>query len=880
MGRVVRSLAAGILLCHATAAFAQQGSVQVFGAAQGLTGDAERFGSQSRFDPDFGVTWLQPGSRLGTFHLDARGTKRGDRFHIGRVYLAADRLPAAGLTWTLEAGDAYYARSIRDYRFTNLTAPTVTFSGGAVTGRGRRGGLQVVGGRATAWRNIFGSDPDTLGQTLAIAHGDFKLNDRLDLLGRASRVKTSDLREFNFTIADSRQGGGGLRYIWTPAVQLVADGSFVQYRRAGSSTIHRDGSFLAGANLLLARGWAQINVSRFSPGDFPALNNPLLDRETVFAAGEYDVRPRIQLFGGLELFRTNVDPDLDLDPARDTPRSVTSRGFGGVRVQVAARSLLSLRAEEGAAAARPVRGGLETEMDSGNWSAEWQTTVGRLSSHTRVSWRENIARSDLARTFNQRDLSSQLFVTLSRNAQVFGSGSVTRFELVDADESSYWQIGGGAQVQLPRQALWLRGEAITSRNVNLITGEFVPREALNIGLNGQLSPRTSLSFNLAADRVDNVLGTGSPWTTRSMIRVTQSFSTGSARVPTAMSAAAGARPRGTATVLGTIYADWNANGAQDPGEEPLAHIPVRIAAVTTITTAGNGEFAFLNVPAGPQEVGLDTAAVPVDYDLPAVSQVDLDLERGATRRLSFGLIPLGTVRGRVIQDANGNGRVDPGEEPVEGAVLVLDNGSRSERARTGTFRFDAVRSGQHVVSLLRESLPDGAVVVSEADVPVSVGRNQLVASVDFLVVLDKRPENRRVFPSRLGEPSPESGASARPGARNREARAPAARPAATARGGSAPARPPVRPSRPALAAPERYAVQVAALRDAVRARTLAGELEAAGYRAYVVTPAEAGHDGLHRVRVGAYGTRAAAVAAAAKLGRTRNEKLWVLREPR
>lgn len=882
MDRVVRCLAAGIFLCHATPLYAQQGSLQVFGAAHGLTGDSDRLGSQARLDPDVGVTWLQPDSRYGTLQLDIRGTRRGDRFHLGRTYLSADRLRAGGLTWTLEAGDAYYTRAIREYRFSNLTAPVVTFSGGSITGRGARGALQVIGGRAAAWRNIFGSDPDTLGQTLAIARADLRITDSLTVLGRASRVKTSDLREFPFSIADSRQGGGGVRYTLTPAVQLVADGSIVRYRRVGSTTTHADGSFLAGANLLLARGWVQLNVSRFSPGDVPVISNPLQDRETFFAAGEYDVGGGVRVFAGTESFRTQIDPEPGLTDAPDVPRTLSSRGFGGIRLQIAERSTLTLRGEEGASVSRPILGGRQSETDSGSWSAEWQTTAGALSSYTRVSWRDDVMRTDFDRLFNQRDISSQIFVRLSRSTQIFGSGTLTRFEIVDADRSSYWQLGGGAQVQLPGQALWLRGEALTSRNVNLVTGDFVPREALNVGLNGQLSHRTTLSFSLSADRLDNVLGAGSPWSTRSMIRVTQTFATGTARVPAALSPAAAATgSRGTGSVLGTVFADWNANGTPDPGEGPLPNIPVRIATIMSVTTARDGEFAFLNVPAGRLDVGLDAAAVPVDFDLPAQSRVELELERGATRRLSFGLIPLGTVRGRVVQDVNGNGRVDPGEEPIDGAVLVLNNGSRSEQARTGTFRFDAVRSGQHVVSLLPDSLPDGAVVVNDADVQVNIGRDQLVASVDFLVVLDKRPENRRVFPSRLGEPSPESASAGNPSSRSRQARAPAARGPAAARG-TRPAATPARAARaprPAAAKADGYAVQVAALRDPARARDLAGELQAAGYRAYVVTPAEPG-DGLHRVRVGAYGTRAAAAAAAAKLGRARNERLWVLQEAR
>jgi hypothetical protein len=58
-----------------------------------------------------------------------------------------------------------------------------------------------------------------------------------------------------------------------------------------------------------------------------------------------------------------------------------------------------------------------------------------------------------------------------------------------------------------------------------------------------------------------------------------------------------------------------------------------------------------------------------------------------------------------VRDANGNGRVDPGEEPIDGVILVLDRGARSEQVRKGAYRFDSIRSGDHVVSLIQASLP-------------------------------------------------------------------------------------------------------------------------------------------------------------------------------
>ena len=81
------------------------------------------------------------------------------------------------------------------------------------------------------------------------------------------------------------------------------------------------------------------------------------------------------------------------------------------------------------------------------------------------------------------------------------------------------------------------------------------------------------------------------------------------------------RPRGTGHIIGVVYTDWNGNAVQDPDETPLENIPVRVVAVTTVMTRRDGEFSFLNVPTGPQQVGLDTSALPVDFDPPAVSSV-------------------------------------------------------------------------------------------------------------------------------------------------------------------------------------------------------------------------------------------------------------------
>jgi len=112
----------------------------------------------------------------------------------------------------------------------------------------------------------------------------------------------------------------------------------------------------------------------------------------------------------------------------------------------------------------------------------------------------------------------------------------------------------------------------------------VDRPAASSPIVGRASHRR---MHIAADRTPLLFGTGTPWTTRSMVRVMQNFSTGSARVPTLSSSTAGAinRSRDTGTILGSVFTDWNANGTLDPDESPIENIPIRILGVSSVVNS-------------------------------------------------------------------------------------------------------------------------------------------------------------------------------------------------------------------------------------------------------------------------------------------------------
>ncbi len=859
LGRAVIGLAAALLASGAFPCAAQQGSVQVSAAVQRVTGDPERLVGQPRLEPDFGVSWLQPGSRFGVFQIELRGARRGNILHTGRMYGSVRDLKLRNTAWTIEAGDAYFSPAVGDYRLANLFAPAVTFNGASITGRTPHSSLLVVAGKTTAWRSIWGNDPEALGQTLGLARLTHQPIPRVELNGRASRVRTSSLKEFSYTIDAGDQVGGGAKVGITSSLQLVADGSFVSYRRSGVGERVRDASYMGGANWLHSRGWLQLNLSRFSPGDFPALNNPLQDRESVFAAGEYDPWSRVRVSAGWESFRSNLRPVDSLASTRPSPEGAGARGFGGVRLQVTSRSSVTVRGERGGRESRPIGFGIRSDTDTGWWAAEWQAAIGQANTFVRYSARENVERVNLDGSSHQRDASAQIFANLSQSSQIFATALVTRTAMGDGGGNTYWQAGGGTQVRVPRHDLWLRAEGTAARNMDMVSRSFVPRESLSLGVNGQLSREMTIAFNVNLDRSLSPASSGSPWSSRSTVRVTRTLSTGSVYLAgnggdTAESPAG----RGTGTISGSVFADWNANGMPDAGENALEGIAMRLGSGHS-TTGRDGQFSFQNVPAGIRDVGLDTSALPIDFDPPAVPHIQIDLPRGDTKRVAFGLIPLGTIHGQVIRDANRNGRADPGEEPLDGAILILDGGARSEVARKGRYRFDAVRSGTHVLRLLVDSLPAGAQIAGDAEIPAPLTRDALTVEISFLVSLDTRPEIRRVFPPRRGT-------------------GPAEIPAPPRRPGTRSLPPVPRTSAAAPVGPPAFAIQIAALNDPLRAREIVTSLKETGLPAYLVNPPRTDPDAPYRIRLGPYGTRSAAEKTAAALEKSRGEKLWVTRE--
>ena len=421
--RDVRPIVAILLVCVAGTARAQQPSAAVSAAAQVLTGEEFRLAGQNRFEPDIGVLLFDPWFRFGTLEVAVSATRRDEQAVLGRSFVHLDGAKLAGLSWTIDAGDAWRMPTLSDFGFANLFAPPVTFEGASVSGASARTQVSIYGGRVTAQQNIFGTDTIPVGQQVYQASASHRVNERLDVYGRGAHVRNGTVKLYPAFVDVSTDVSGGTRYRVTPSVAVSAEAGYAQFRRRGSSAVEHSPSALAGAIWSVPRGWLQFNAHYLPLGYFPVINFPYIDRKGVFAAGEWDAHRLVRLFAGAEVATTGLDEAAADAAASGVAPGTQTRGYGGVRVRVGDRSLVSVRVEDGGREIRPSSFNGGYESDTGVVSADWHAGFERWNAFARYERRENVEPISQGSTFTQHDAAVHTYFSVGPGRQNLRPGA-------------------------------------------------------------------------------------------------------------------------------------------------------------------------------------------------------------------------------------------------------------------------------------------------------------------------------------------------------------------------------------------------------------------------------------------------------------------------
>lgn len=172
-------------------------------------------------------------------------------------------------------------------------------------------------------------------------------------------------------------------------------------------------------------------------------------------------------------------------------------------------------------------------------------------------------------------------------------------------------------------------------------------------------------------------------------------------------------------VSGAVFEDRNGNGRRDPGEPGVQGVRFGKGPVT-VRTDRNGAYEITDRAARGGRLEMDRTTLPGALMVPT-----------AVEPAAGGGVPVvqpGRVSLRIVEDADANGRADPGEVPVAGAVVQLaDDGGRTRTAETGSggrIRLSGLSPGRYRVSVYVP--PEGLRLETQRELEITVGWGETV----------------------------------------------------------------------------------------------------------------------------------------------------------
>ncbi|MBF5043141.1 hypothetical protein FGE12_12150 [Aggregicoccus sp. 17bor-14] len=158
---------------------------------------------------------------------------------------------------------------------------------------------------------------------------------------------------------------------------------------------------------------------------------------------------------------------------------------------------------------------------------------------------------------------------------------------------------------------------------------------------------------------------------------------------------------------GRVYQDVNLDGRFDPlVDRALRNVEVLVDGYNTARTDENGVYRLGNVLAGEHKVYLNLLTVRADLSLLSGADQKVQLRADRDAVVDFRLIRTGRAAGLVWLDANGNGQVDEGEQPL-GEVRVVAGNRDTLTGPDGDFVLGDLPQGQHTVLIDQKTLPEG-----------------------------------------------------------------------------------------------------------------------------------------------------------------------------
>jgi hypothetical protein len=503
-----------------------------------------------------------------------------------------------------------------------------------------------------------------------------------------------------------------------------------------------DSAIKAGSMVTHPQGSIELNFRRIGP-EFLFVRESLQserDVEGVYASTDYKLNEHLMLYSSLDWNRTNLEGNR-----QNAALNSLSALLGGYFFHPHFPSInLRLSLSD--------RGSRETSsvlVDSRNYSIylEMLKNFGLMTPYVRL---QGEVSSDYAVPDNSSKTGTAgigvRFVPVNLlNAYVEAESQTRSSDSGDKTESLRFKAGLS---YLPGANLSLYADADYS------TSKDTPVGTLQRGINLGCGAMATLpdSYYLNADvrySTSSFSGFGSSDSSglQATLGLVKRFGWGRASGAGALSGIFGdALMASAGGIEGEVYLDYNRNGLRDPGEPGLARVTIQLEDKSRAVTDSHGRYKFDNIATGVHIVSIDERGLDASLNLltPASQRVEVKLRE--TTGVSYTIIKAGSIRGKVLVDANDNNSADSADTPLSDILIYLvDNRTNTFSDSDGNFVLDNMLPGSYEVRIDQAGLAEGMQLISPESLVVEVKSGEESANVVFLVAKEKKQVRKKVF---------------------------------------------------------------------------------------------------------------------------------------
>jgi hypothetical protein len=182
-------------------------------------------------------------------------------------------------------------------------------------------------------------------------------------------------------------------------------------------------------------------------------------------------------------------------------------------------------------------------------------------------------------------------------------------------------------------------------------------------------------------------------------------------------------------IQGRVFGDLNGNGQEDPGENGIAGMTVRMDGNRKVVTDSRGDFNFGSMEPGDFDVTLISDDLGVKLRASNATLQRVSLSARNTVRLSFGLTNSGFAAGRVFNDLLLTGEQAAKEaRGIPGVKLILHSAEAMADSKpliqmvdgNGLYEFRNLAPGKYLLDIDTATLPANFRLPAQTTWPITV----------------------------------------------------------------------------------------------------------------------------------------------------------------